>query len=276
MLVAGREPSNAEVAAAEIVSRSLGGAWESRDGLDAPDGMHDFDITLTDGSCVALEVTSAIGEDAVRLSDAAFGREGRERTWPAPSLANDWLVTIGPKPNRVAHLIGEVIPLLLVLEQHGMSGVDTRVNPAYHRPTRGTPTEVTEAMSALFRLTVKAAHALNPRPPSQAQVFISISQGLTADRERVNQLVVERAEPKREKLAKATAVARHLFVWMDGTQPEAELAMATLSPPASAPAIPPGIDVVWVATPPLDQPERVWRAGADGWEVLIPPGASDH
>jgi hypothetical protein len=87
----------------------------------------------------------------------------------------------------------------------------------------------------------------------------------------VNLLVAERAEPKREKLARAKADSAsrcHLFVWLDGTQPGAELAVAKMPPPP-APEIPSEIDVVWLATPPLATPEKLWRARPSaGWEVL--------
>ena len=60
----------------------------------------------------------------------------------------------------------------------------------------------------------------------------------------------------------------HLFVWLDGTQPGAELAVAKMPPPP-APEIPSEIDVVWLATPPLATPEKLWRARPSaGWEVL--------
>lgn len=39
--------------------------------------MHDFDVTLPDGS-IALEVTSAVDGATVQLSRAAFGSVGRE------------------------------------------------------------------------------------------------------------------------------------------------------------------------------------------------------
>jgi hypothetical protein len=63
------------LAAADVVVDALGGRWESRDGEDALPGMHDFDVILPGGRCIALEVKSAIDGAAVALWDAAFGRE---------------------------------------------------------------------------------------------------------------------------------------------------------------------------------------------------------
>ncbi len=102
-------------------------------------------------------------------------------------------------------------------------------------------------------------------------MFVTISGGFAGDPGAVNRLVAERAEPKREKLARAKADSAsecHLFVWLDGTQPGAELAVSTMSPPP-APEIPSEVDVVWLATPPLATPEKLWRARPSaGWEVL--------
>jgi hypothetical protein len=57
---AGRQAGTDEFAAADVVAGALGGRWESRDGKDDRPGMHDFDVILPDGRCIALEATSAI------------------------------------------------------------------------------------------------------------------------------------------------------------------------------------------------------------------------
>jgi len=50
-------------------------------------------------------------------------------------------------------------------------------------------------------------------------MFITISGGIAGDPAAVSRLVSERAEHERKKLAKASADERHLFVWLDATQP---------------------------------------------------------
>ena len=117
--MAGREPAPEELAAANVVAAALGGRWESRDGEDDPPGMHDFDVILSDGRCIALEVTSATDGAVVALSDAAVGREGRHQRWPAPGLANDWIVTIPQRPVRVAEMMSAMLPILEAFEEHG-------------------------------------------------------------------------------------------------------------------------------------------------------------
>jgi hypothetical protein len=57
------------------------------------------------------------------------------------------------------------------------------------------------------------------------------------------------------------------LIWLDWTQPGAELAVATMPPPLR-PDIRLEVDVVWLATPPLATPEKLWSAAVGGLEVL--------
>ncbi len=269
--MAGREPAREELAAANVVAGALCGRWESRDGEGDPPGMHDFDVILPDGRRIALEVTSAIDAAAVALSDAAFGREGRQQRWPAPGLVNDWIVTIPQRPVRVAEMMSAMLPILEVFEEHGHADVDPHINYAYVRPRSEMPAAVVEAARRMVELGVTRARVLAPRADGDAEMFVTISGGFAGDPGAINRLVAERAEPKRDKLARAKANSAsecHLFVWVDGTQPGAELAVAKIPPPP-APEIPSEIDVVWLATPPLATPDKLWRAQhSAGWEVL--------
>jgi hypothetical protein len=221
--------------------------------------MHDFDVILPDGRCIALEVTSAIDGAVVALSDAAFGREGRQQRWPAPDLANDWIVTIPQRPVRVAEMMSAMLPILEAFEEHGDADVDPHIDHAYVSPRSEMPATVVEAARQMVKLGVARARVLAPRAEGDAEMFVTISGGFAGDPGTVNRLVAERAEPKREKLARAKAGSAsecHLFVWLDGTQPGAELAVAQMPPPP-APEIPSEVDVVWLATPPLAAPEKL-------------------
>jgi hypothetical protein len=233
--MAGRGPAREELAAADVVAGALGGHWESRDGARDPPGMHDFDVMLPDGRCIALEVTSAIDGAVVALSDAAFGTEARPQRWPAPRLANDWIVTIPQRRVRVAEMMSAMLAILEAFEEHGHADVDPHVNYAYVSPRSEMPAPVVEAARRLVELRVNRARALAPPMDGDAEMFITISRGIAADPG--NRLVVERAEPKRKKLARASADEGHLFVWLDKTQPGAELAVAKMPPPP-APQIP--------------------------------------
>jgi hypothetical protein len=266
--MAGREPRPDELAAADVVARALGGRWEWLDGKDAPPGMHDFGLILPDGHRIALEVTSAIDGAVVALSVAAFGMEGRQQRWPAPGLANDWIVTIPQRPIRVAGMMSAMLPILEAFEEHGHTDVDPHMNYAYVSPRSELPPQVVEAARRMVELGVTRTRVLGPGTEGDAEVFITISGGVAGDPATVNRLVAERAQRKRKQLAKTNAEEMHLFIWLDRTQPDAELAVATMAPPP-APDIPSEVDVVWLATPPLATPEKLWRARQSGaWEVL--------
>jgi hypothetical protein len=79
LLMAGREPDAFELRAGEIVAALLMGQAVSRDGLGAPDGMHDYDVDLVDGRRVALEVTTATDSDLESLHHAASPGSGRPK-----------------------------------------------------------------------------------------------------------------------------------------------------------------------------------------------------
>lgn len=99
-----------------------------------------------------------------------------------------------------------------------------------------------------------------------------IREGVSSDPSLLNDLVVDRANKKVEKLRAADATERHLFIWMDSTYPSAELAFATLAPPP-APSIPRDIDEVWLVEPTgWPNHVRIWRLRQFGeWEVIDPP-----
>jgi hypothetical protein len=268
--MAGNEDGPEELAAVKIVAEMLGGGeYKSTDGVGAEDGMHDFDITLADGRRIALEVTSAIDPDVVRLRVAAFGKEGKERRWPAPDLAHNWAITIPEGLADPAGVVRGMLPLLAVFEHQGETRIDIEYDPAWELFPPDTPEDFIDAKRQMFDLRVRAATDLSPPTGGDAEVFFLISSGVGADIDKVNALVVERAQPKVAKLAKADADEKHLVVWLDITQPAAELATATGPPPSTPPALPPDIDVVWLVTPPLNEPGLIWRAQPpNGWEVI--------
>jgi hypothetical protein len=104
----------------------------------------------------------------------------------------------------------------------------------------------------------------------EPRLFFIGHGGLTADVDEVNRLVERHAHASDnvKKLGAADADERHLFVWITGSQPKAELAMHTGPPPASPPALPPGLDVVWAQ----NESGHLWRVRRGGnWELVQPP-----
>lgn len=262
--MAGREPSREELAAADIVARHLGGTSESRDGVTVRQGMHDFDIELADGRRVALEVTSAVDGAVIELQNTAFGNE-----WRAPELQSDWWIGIPQETTNIrlrkSHC--SFVSALRVLEAHRIPGI------APDWIDFGIPATlaaaVVQSVQSLFTLGIDWARSADPPQGGTAQLHFVFHGGASSNFDQLHQLVLERVEAKHPKLLRADADERHLFVWIDGTYPDAELAVATLPPPSPAPDLPAGLDAVWLATPPFGDPERVWvLTPSTGWHAI--------
>lgn len=246
-----------ELRAATIVGAILDGYFVPRDVPGAPDATHDFDV-LVSGKRVALEVTRAADKHVLSTRDAAF-----RRTFPAPALANSWTLsirTIGAALPAVNKIAKKSPSLLAVLEQHGMSEVDRQLYPGQ------APAAVVDASTNLVLLGVSRARVWDVDGPPQ--LFFIGHGGVSADADAVNRLAVEHAAKNADKLLAAQADERHIFIWMDSSQPDAELAMHTGPPPDAAPVLPDGVDVVWVANPS----GHLWRSRPPGtWEALPCP-----
>ena len=254
-----------EEAAGKIVAQLLGGTHEARDVRGAPDGTHDLDILLADGSRVPLEVTSSRDPEAVE----ALRRLLFDRNWEAPTLSRHWSLGVpNDKGVRVKPLMTSVVAHLEVLEQHDVEQVsDSRRGGEV--PASASP-EVTQAARAIFDLGADRATRLDPPKPGETPlVMASLHGGVSASPELLNRAVEACADKKAAKLRAAEGNEKHLFVWLSASG--VELALATLPMPDSQPTLPEGIDVVWVATrSPSDAPAgRLWRVRPPGrWEEI--------
>ena len=263
------ELSADEEAAGKIVAHQVGGAPFARDVLGAGDGTHDIDIELPDGRCISLEVTSARDEAIEALRNLALGRV-RE----APMLAAHWWIGL---PNdgdvRVRRLMSQALSHLAVLEKHGVKEIGG-VALAYRRPPAGVDEDAAHAARGLFGLGASFARRLDPPKLGEvARVMASLHGGAGSDSGLVNDLVAACAKRKAKKLAAADGHERHLFVWIHSSYADAELAMATLPPPASTPSVPEAIDVVWAATSgaAVELFEWLWHIQPPGgWEAIRP------
>jgi hypothetical protein len=270
--VAGRKLDQWELAGAKLVAQMLGGRPDPQDVERAPDATHDFNIVgLANGRVVALEITSAFDPAIVSQNKAAFGKE-----WSTPTLANNWIIGIGHSSGQAPALMRKVmprmVPILALFERNGETSVDVLYSPRCW-PTTGRTQEMHEAMVQMFDLRVEAVRMwTKPELGRQAAIYPTINAGFGSNPAKLNELVVKRAERKAKKLLAATADERHLFVWLDSTYEDAELAFKTLPPPPP-PTIPVGIDVVWlVGLSGGPDAVRIWRlAPPGGWDVLASP-----
>lgn len=269
--MAGRKLDAWETTGAGVVARMLDGRAEPRDTANGPAATHDFDIETADGRTVALEVTR--GADCKTISQwyAAHGKK-----WTTPRLTNDWWVTLGPV-NRQAEIpiidvVKALIPLLETFERLGCLQVEAWYDMRYFPRPEKTPQELYQALIELYAIGSTGARTLGPRQSVEACILFSLTNGFVGDPERVNVLVEERSRAKVKKLREAAADERHLLVWIDGSEPSAEICISKVGPAITAPEIPDGIDVVWATNPGV---EKVWRLRPPGqWEVLDLPASS--
>ncbi len=253
----GRELDEHELRAATIVGAILDGCAVPRDLPGAPDHTHDFDVLLP-GKRVALEVTRAANKDVLSARAAAL-----RRPFPAPGLANSWLLsipTLGPAPPVVKKIVKKSPPLLVILEEHNLAEIDGQLHPGQ------APAAVVKASRELATLRVSRARVWAVDGPPQLW-FIGHG-GISADVDAVNRLAAEHGAENANKLLAAQADERHLFIWMDSSHADAELAMHTGPPPDQPPVLPNGIDVVWIANPS----GHLWRSRPPhSWQELPCP-----
>jgi hypothetical protein len=268
----GRAITEEEKRAAKFVASCLGGNYVPRDIDGAPPMTHDFDIHVYD-KVIALEITSASDKAMMTQTAQAFKRE-----WPAPSLANDWQIgvnrTAGQSQVDLNPVKKKIEKVLAVFERHDVKevgAVGLSTPPRWH----GAPQDVIDATTEMFVLGVTLARMHRPaKIPGGALVLPSIHGGHGADADDLIGLAERDGKSNAEKLQNAEADERHLWIWVDGTTPDAELAMHLGHMPSGPPELPTGVDVVWAAmlgVTGLGQMgfERVLRVRPPGsWEML--------
>ena len=272
--MAGRDLDPREIAAADLVMSMIGGRAVPKDDADAPEKTVDFLLEdLPDLRTAALEVTSIADPEVVSQLRAAFGR-----TWSSPDLSLIWAVALSRSdPNQnVSRLVKTMTPLLVMFEREGETKVEVDYSPRYRPKPAGVKDEMHGARITMFDNGVSRAQVWNtPEQDKHGEILFMIREGVSSDPGLLNDLVVDCAKKKVEKLRATDATERHLFIWMDSTYPSAELAFATLPPPP-APSIPKDVDVVWLVEPTgWPNHVRIWRLRQLGeWEVVNPPEGS--
>jgi hypothetical protein len=276
--VAGREMRPDEVEAAEVVARLLGGVATALDVDGAPDMTPDFDVALSNGLHVALEITSSRDEAVIGLVNAALSK-----TWEADGLAQDWQVSIpqatGRERRRVDRLVKNILPELAVLERNG---VDDVLNPsAWPTPTARSELNNAEARTASVAIAKLGAVLVRPSghpdPPRTSRLLFTVQGGVSPDVGAVNDLVVAAVQANYRKLAVAKADERHFFLWVHASMADLEFAVFQGRLPDTVPSIPTGINTVWVANRGVIRlgevgVQNLWRLdNSTGWQALNPP-----
>ena len=249
-----------ERAAAEIVGAQLGAAaMEKRDVPGAPSGTHDYDIHIGD-RVIALEVTSATDGDVRSLWDTVHDQE-----WEAPSLGRSWGLTLKPG-SRTKGLAEKALPFLRTLEAGGVEKFDDSY------PSRLSSDGVLQAQRQLSELGIRNGISMDSKPTRIVVSVIGPSGWGSADT--LTYLVERAAQRKVEQLGRATAEERHVFLWLDWSDYDAQAAMHFVMDlgvlPKSPPALPEGIDKVWVMPFAVSdgRSRPLLSATVEKWEVV--------
>jgi hypothetical protein len=232
--------------AAQIVRDRTGGSTTPRDVPGAPSRTHDFDLRLPDGKLIALEITS--NTDPVYRS--LFEEIRKQGMWPCPALPCSLYLLI----DRDTHIrtLRERAEELLVSEPAMQTAAE------WFHP---------EEWSLLYKLGVRAVRKLPELIPSQIVCEPDDFDLRTLDHQDGHALaadVEQLARQDADKLGTAVADERHLFVWIDFFQKDAMADLRSGGLPLIRPALPPEVDVLWVAE--AFCPGRVLTySRSDGW-----------
>src|ERR1700694_2863322 len=257
----------AENDAAGVVAGKLGGRIEPKDVPGAPDGTHDFDILLHNGSVIALEVTSTSEPEAVSIWEAIH-----RQNWEAPTLQKSWTITIphpiGQSGVRIKELRKRIVPLLETLNRYGVADFGAVMTGALDWPD-GASLAAREAICTIIGLGVTAGTVIAEQDPTTPRhvALGTVGPGSAVDAEALNRSVELAAAENHKKLARAKADHRHLFVWATGLGDAVPMELDIL--PKQVPRIPLSIDVVWVAT---WGPGVSYKTNASRLCRITPPG----
>ena len=267
-----------ELEAAWTIAAVLSASPKRRDVAGAPDLTHDYDLQLGDGRVVALEVTRMSVPEVVEMWDAI-----EDIDWACSELTFGWSISLrsagrGRSGPRVRRFRAKAPALLSILEEEGGG----RFGDVVGGSLDGWSERGRRAIEELRQLGARSGSPVGQPSGGPALVLVGTSgPGGAVDGTDLNAGVERAIEDNLTKLRAAPGDERHLFVWVDSTDPGASVAMWSYVRPA-APRLPAGVDSVWVGLwqggiNPQSNAFTLWRALPCGpWEVLDLPAVRDY
>lgn len=254
--------------AAQTVAALLDGTPTRRDVVGAPQRTHDFDVVTSAGRIVALEVTSRV-DAAV----AAFWKGNRSLIDPT-GLTYSWSLTVphpvgSPTDPRLRDLARHAPGFLASVEPHLPPGCVELMGSLEN--LEGTP-----AHDAALGL--KSLRVINANPlPRFGGVTSQAALGTSGHPREVPlaRVITEAIAANAEKLARATADERHLFLWVDNSDTPNWNRLYLEQEPLVGPEYGPCIDMVWVALWsrnyfPYSSAAKIWRILRSGFWERVP------
>lgn len=220
-------------------------------------GLHDFDLTYSDGGTVPVEVTAAADRQLSETVAAIESRRNGGRFIEARACHNGWLVHPLPDAN-INRLRAQLDVFLARIEAVGVSKFFAWTDAAECKPVRQILTELRVEAGRVFAW--KGGRQIGLVRPGQGG-------RVTADHV---QRAVELEASKRDnrlKLARTGAREAHLVVCIESTNFLPWVSLVDGIPPSTGPSSPPEITDVWAIARTRTSGEAVvWRANsAEGW-----------
>jgi hypothetical protein len=266
-----------EPEAAWIVAAVFGADPKRHDVAGGPPGVHDFNLRCGHGSTVALEVTASTHSDRAEMWKAI-----RSGDATPPEIRRSWSISLQApdaysEGTRIREFMASAPAALAILEVECPDGsadlLDLRIQESL----------TAAAQDASARLRSLGARSANHLPPFGQPMLAMGMGGMQSPNNELNRTIERLALSNTEKLRRADASERHLFVWIDSeTDWENNVALATYQVPSSPPLLPEGIDVVWAAlwaggANPECNAMALWRVVPPrGWEVLPVPAVRSY
>lgn len=236
--------STLELVAAEMIAHLTGGRLVSRDVPGAAAGTHDFDINFASGRVVALEITTAVYRPWVVLQH----RLSKHNTMDTSDLRYTWRVSghFGFLPLRpgnlsdVTEIRRQAIGYLRELEAAG-------VDEFQEFPDERLIPWLTATFQGLRRLGITRGYCERHHTASARLIFNGLlGYSGAVSPETINRIVEAEIGHNHDKLARARADDRHLFIWVDPSIGAAGVSVAPDRLPIGAPTLPSGLDTVWL------------------------------
>lgn len=257
-----------EDVAAKIVAALLDGEYHLQDTQVGPDSSkkHDYDIRTHDSRTTALEVTQQVNSEQRRQQEYIDSKLASLR-----SYQHDWSVRVRGEA-RLEGLPDHLPEMLAKLDELNIHSLCT-----------GGGHSLPPFMVRLRELAVKS---IGCRQMTTGPGCINVhadSESVSTSHELVVSIANGSLRRKADKLRRAEADERHLWIWIDGEEfsSSAALRKATFIPPSTLPDMTPGgvgegIDVVWIAgswTEGSDGSPKtpIFRCDGTGWEQVALP-----